>query len=952
MNFDPTIFLSMNADTINDITNSIMELQNHPDFILVLFESIKDPRSQHDTILTNITAQIRMSIATHWNTDFWDAARKREIITLLITNLFALPPKFRDVFVDLFTVIPSLDEQDIFWIEIIYNLIDQHQDAQEMSSIVRICLIWLKTIRDRPIDEANQQFLTNFFAKFIAAFEFVANSDILNVAAIPFTNTFIRFMTLLIRISNIPILSGSLDFIINSISPVLRADNSSNEIVQLKTSVAKFYSILIQLFYSKPRAETISATEERISYAEHFKAEVVSVIINIVKEICVIPQPFSISHQLSVIIHQVIYYNLDSDFISANLFPILIQFSHIQPQEINETFNNPAYYIGQFMKFGPYPSTFNSRVTSATVIYDLVHNHNIDQEAILPHLLPNDEDEINVIESKLYLITALVKALLQKQSAEDSEKRIKAKRKKIKLPPFHFRLPVPPEVVDIVEQIIVSDPPTFVLISALHLYSKLAPFTNVEKGAEIGTTAICSEANDATIINYGAKLFSSCVDKLQSTDGIDYSSILQPIIECAKVVRSKTLSGVIAKLANKNPDAMLQYAQAVIEAFVDVINDQISLESVDIENINRVEDALNSIFSILDPNRKNVELLESLYSFVIGNLIEVLRVLNIQFDLEKLFLIFGLFSMNFKVHPAAFYESFIRVFEVFNEEQELLQQVVMCAMNQFVWYAYPLLVDQNGENPYPDEFRECVLNVVRVSREILSDPDMVSMCHEDSTPYALFFMSCATQVYGVDPEVLGFAQNSLHSIMEYMNLPGYSIPEHTIVAAVRIFSAAAMHDPEIIAPIRDDRDLMSFLSTRLNYQFFNTYWDMKACFVFLLSLARIGDADAFAAAVMNLPKMAELKIRDEAEEKEEEAEEVNEANEVNEEVIDDDAEDAPVEEEDVDDICVMRLICFYHCPADLLDEKAILRSVIEAAPALAESLNDELKAVLSQYLSN
>ncbi|EAY23714.1 hypothetical protein TVAG_120520 [Trichomonas vaginalis G3] len=943
MEFTPSIFTETNAETVQRITEAVMELQENPDFALILFNSLQDKNNHVEIIMTNLIAQIRIAVKTHWNSEFWSPETKHEIILQLIQNLFVVPYKHRNVLVDLFRVIPTMDENDQWWVDMIYSTTEQHNSLEEMCSIAEIANIWLEVIRDKPLDEFGNTYITKFLEKFVVTFQESAVQDLNKWNSLNFSIQYVKFLSKLVRISEIPLQNNIIDSIVQTLTPLLQNDNNYTEIVNMKIALSKFYYKLIVEFSTN----TKNASDIKKSFAEHFKQELAPIIINTIKQICVIPQPFSVSHPLSLILHSIIFYKLDDDFLSEGLFPILIRFATIPETDYFETINNPSYYIGQYMKFGPYPATFNSRFISGTIIRDLVEKHDISYEVILPHITPTEEDTQDVIEAKLYLITALVKALLVKQESEYAIKKKKARARKIKMPPFHNYLPIPTEVVNLVEQIIVSDSPTFLLISALNLYSKLAPLDDYHRGAEIGLQAIVSETDEPTIIVYAAKIFAACVKKLPVND-IDMNSILSPIMEVTKIIRMKALSGVITTLAQKNPEAMNTCAAAVIEAFIDLINTELSSESIEPENISKIEDSLSSIFDILEPNRKNQELLENLYTFVFTNLTNVLQSLTNNFDLPKLFLVFALFSMNFKSHPVEFYESFMLIYSIFEEEGDLFQSVVTCSMESFVWYLYPLVVDLSSENYQNEEFKESVLNIVNFAREVIrNNPEE---CTDESLPYSLFLMTCVSQVYGLDSNSLVFAQEQIHKIMEYSSLRGYNIKEHDIVGSIRLFQSNALIDITTIQFLREDTELIDFLLKKLNYTFFTTYVDMKSCFMFLLCLCRIGIQEAFPIAISNIPKLLELKERDESEEKEE-----NEENSEGEDVeIDvneeEDGDKSDSEQENLDDESVFRIICPYHLPFDSQNEFEFLKSVWNENQQLSGTLDEELNQILSQYI--
>ena len=971
MEFDPSIFLRVNEgnpELLNQLYEQLEELHKNPDFLFNLFQSLDSEACSNVTVMKQVLIQVRLTIkdGLNINEDFWNEAQLQEIVGFLFSLYAKVPDNFSHFITYSFdSLAGKLMHQEWFSQAVIQAMETYQADIAKSVQILTIVTFWLKSISvtftgyNEALDAVSFDVLQRLLGNLEQLLPLVSS----NQQVAEFLGLLVKSITLQFQFSYLTLQNGILDQVFEHFLPLLELENSNEDVCFLKSRILKLVKICLTKFMPKPIKTSIMESAPWVEFAAHFKADLVAPIIEACKaQMVVTPQPFIISKFLSYILYQVLMYHIDDSIISDDLFQIMISFCVLSEEEIETATENPVAFMEQNMRFKLKNQASNPRLATSEALRIILQANSY--EACLPNLIPNlEEDEQNIIEAKVYLIASMAKCLLEKQSDVYEAMKKKARREKVKLPPFRHHMPLPDDIIALCESIIEADVPLYLLVSGVHLYSLIAEFANAEKGVETALTVMGSEAASTApiLVVYGSKLFCKCIKKVEDASELDFGEILRPVIDAAQDIKTNSLNQMVKTIAKKCPEAMSSYAHDVSELLVAAIHDIGVMDPSEIgkEEADQADDSLDTLFNILDPNSQNIELLSGLYESVVDPLIEVLENSTTAISPEKLFLIFGLFSVNLPSHPEECYASFMKVAEVLENEEEVFQTLVNFAMEQFVWYVYPLVAEKDSQFVHTEEFQAAVTSIAGRAIAYITEQrasEESEFSHE-TVPHAIFLCAAITQQYGFIPEYIEFATSELmHAIQLHNENPNlFEIEAMLVVSVLYVCFSAATHNPEVLSTLLTE-DFVGFMLENLTYKNLTTYAEMKVGILFLLMMAKSGVEPAFAVAVGNIPKMMELKELEASKAQEEHNEEEEQELELPENVQDvegaddGDEQEAGQEEEDLDDETISVIIHPYPLPFDSTNEQEALRQTIQEAPQFMESLPEEAKQIVANFL--
>ena len=977
MSFDPNIFLgvrSADQEVLSQLYEQLEEFHQNPEFVFILFQSLESDSCRDSYVLQQVLIQIKLSITKGFDIspDFWND----EQIQQIINNLFSLVGQINEQYLPLITysfedLAGKLMHEEWFWHKLIEAL-ETFQDINKSSHIVTIISFWLNALAqtfteyNEAMDAASYEVIQRLVANIGNLLPLIES----NSQAAEYLGLIVKCVTYQFQFSFLTIQNSVLDSVFEAVLPVLGVANSNKGITFLKGRILKLIKISFQKFLSKPTERTIKSTDQWKAYSEHFKNDICGTLVEqslaqMSVEAQQIPnQTYTMQATLSYILYLILFYHLNDSIINQDLFPIMIQLCVLS--QFNDLTDNPMSYIGQNMRLRinvKKEEKANPRLSMAESLTLVLRAHT--SEEVLPHLLPDlNQDSPEIIDSKLYLITAMARTLLEKQNEVYETMKKKAKKQKVKIPPFRPQMPLPEDIVTICTTIIETDGiPPFLLIRALHLLSYLMHFVDANQGLALALTVIGSDiaSEMPIVVVYASKLFCKCFKKAADTSELEYTEILQPVINAASEIKTSSLNSMVTTIAQKSPEAMASFAADVCELLVSTIHELGTMDPSEIEQeqVDQIDKAMDTLFQILDPNSKNTELLGGIYENVFTPLVEVLANATTSISTDKLFLVFGLFSMNFQNHPEEFYASFAQINDVITNEEDLFRNIVNFSMQQFVWYLYPLIAEKDSPFIQDDSFKQAVLNIAQQAIAVISQQRQADDTdfEQETVPYTLFLCATIVQSYGAVPEFLDFAVNELlHAISLHQENPNlFAIEPMLVIGFLYVVYPSAAQDGELLSLILQQEQIVGFLLENLTYKSLTSYHEMKIGELFLLMLVRNGIQPAFEVAVRNLPKLLELKqietTKNFAQPQHTEEEEALELPENPEDDGDEKAEeDGEEDEQDLDDETVAVIIHPYLLQMETVaDEHNEFRALVQEDQSLIASLPDE---EMQQYLVN
>ena len=865
MAFDPSIFDVMNDQNPNQLVldqlnQSIEEFHKNPQFAFALFESIKTGACKNEFQLKNVLITLKSNISRQWNTyGYWDQENRQAIISQIFEVLFTIPQEMRSFLTYIFDAISgktSSYEQE--WVSILIQLFDQNEKLEDVVSLIQIAFLWMRSHQRRAkVEEEIDVLMTTVVEKSKAAFDQVVDSVEENPSCALFATQFVKLSRYYMRCSTLAMVNGVPETTLEQIIPFLGISEDCEQKIELKRNVLKTIKMCISEYLGRQMTE-ISVSDERKAFIEHFRNDIVPPIIEAFKQFASAEHVSELMYYILYIINQILTYNLDESMVDENLFNIVIQQSILPENCYDDPVENPQLFIEQQMETRLVGDQTTTRLVSASIIFQLVKKYNIPAETIITYLAPDTEhDEPQILDSKIFLLCSLAKAVLSKQRTDYNLELKQSKKDKTQIDDFEPSIPLPAEYAELCTTIIEADSiPIFLILSAIHLLSKLIIFIDTEKGVELSLTILQSEYVSQTplIAVYAAKLFNKCAKYIDDFSSIDFSEVISPILEASKEVQSKALYNMLTILIKKAPESMESVVTDIVEYYCDVI-ENVVLPDED----SRIYSAYDILYNFILPFQNNIELLGETFERIFTTSIEKEAANITEFPSNRFYHLLSIYSLNYPTHPDEMYQAFMQLIELIDGNEDLIYDTATRTAKNFFLYAYPLIVDPESAVPNTQEFHDAVVSLtVKLFEKYHSDE--VDVQDEDELAFILMLMAVIVQKYGIIPEFLAAGLSEMASQIEENK---GDVNKEITKSIILLFSSAINHDQAAVAQLMENEAVTFYLIENCDSDLLPSFNLLKHGTNLLLALVRNGVAQAFPAAVKCLSDLEDMKEEDE-----------------------------------------------------------------------------------------
>lgn len=882
--------------TIDRATSSILEASKHPEFILFLIESLqKGEVRQNNNLTTQIILQIVNLIRSNWigrfndidpSKVFWSQESQEHISLLLLDLMFNIKMDLRSHFFSAFRIIILKSFPKVLsFMEKLLEFYHKRSDClEDVFSFLNLCYFWGKACSDRKENAYEGYYkspedmifdLDAVNTKLLECYSEIVSNVISLVETNESACMIVTIVSKIIRRSTY-VLSSSLmtplfnDIISQIINPL--SINSSDEIIlKMKYQIFKMIHDLNQNYLKKSSKYN---DEIKLAYSTLYKTQIAPQILQITIQCLKMPTNFIVSSKILEIFYQFIFYSickeslLTSDFVSN----ILLRYSRITSDDINQSEINPCYYLDTCLYFDEGKAV--SPRYSCSKIVRVISRKKIAYD-FYQMLLTRPLDVFD-FEAKIFLLIYFMKA----QKSLLKEKKNKKRNSKLLM-----NYEIPEELITLIinELSEIDKNPTFLNVTLIWFFAdylkKIEPITGFDIANQI-----MIYSNQPIIVFAASRLLVKCYRYFEGHRNVNLQLTLQKLLENIPIFNSPITSKAIELICENSTENIDD------ELIVTLFNIAIKMISLDEEMIEGVSSIFSLIASLIRKIEDDSPILIQLAEFVIPVVFNIFSNYPNNSVYTHLFDIISTFSIKFENAIPIQIQSLPNLFSLLLSDISLLD-----ATRELVWYLYPIVCAKNNPLSTVPELLQPLLQ--------LSD-NMYSNAIEENDfereGYSLLLKSCFIQVFeDITESIFNQCIQTLHRQMEiYQNEDEVLDEPIPFIGGLYVLAASLIiNEQQTLQNL--PKELVDFIISAISKTIISSYREMTISFIILLSFYKVGIQKAYIKAGKLYEKLYQLK---------EDEESFSEYQEEEEEEYDNSEEDCEGE--------IMKLIAPSHMPLD------------------------------------
>ena len=932
-----SLLTSANPDDINKATQSILELQQNPQFIIFCFNSLSDQLLQtNPTLYTHLQITILNNIRQKWQAVFtpgneylfWTPEQQQQIVELLLQNVFNIPNEHRSHFIiALQTIIQSYFKDECqalnVGIAIIHRLAEvfapKSQSIIDVNTFLQVIAEWSRSSYKR----------TEFFKKseFLLIVEQVDTEllkNVFNIIPFAFQNVSQSVDACVISVNSIKILRYSLyhlsDFladpsfqnIFQQISQIILLNSADDSVLKVKIQIYKLIDILNSTFLP---AKLRIKSDIRKMFAATYKQQIVPFIIENTIQLTNLPSNYELKIWTMDVFYQFLKYQAydTSIFTPEFILNILLKYARIELQDTSEPIINPEQFLTQQFQTDLTEKANSPRTFCYLIMQTAILNLNI-HEQLYPLFFSSPSDKYD-FEARMFLFLSYIKAVMKLE--KKSRKGI-SKKKARSLPPIlpHVQPGDFQKIIDVLK----SENDPSILITLIYLCAVVLKYTNPESGIELAEQIILT-SNLPILKCAASKMFNNCESHLEELpEGLNPVPLIQNIIEAVGIFSDNNPSDMINKLCSHKTENLAAFGCNIIGILFDEAIGHFDNDY----NANCGDNILDNVYNIISAYDDNDPALVPILELCSTKIVDILGNCPEFESSEKLYDILAILNQ--------------KLFSNYPIQLQTLTFLIKHWESNFDCLIYPRQVCQiiypliTGQNRLLSNYPEIAQAIVCLNISMLQKMHDENTESEDLIGYSLFLASCIVQVFGdVNDTFLQVAFTSFtpETINGLKNDPLQVV---VFVQSLSIIAAYFVVSPQkVISGFNPE--LISIITQHITKRNFLTYRELVVALIILLNFTKMGFSPAYLRAAKLIPtliKYRRLEVKNENNEEEEEEEEENE------------------EEENEDDECIMLLTPF-KVPFDSYDIITLFKEVSDQT-GLFQGLPPELQQKIMGYL--
>ena len=906
--FDVSFFEPMrtqNQDDIAAISSQINEFHDNPNFIISLLKAFELEFPDEFYLKQTIFA-LKNDISRNWRSqDFWDFEFREQLIQKLFEILIHLPTPMWDHFVLCFEPIckKSVINDANFTPQILQtflNILEQNEDLNQIYYFINILLFFLKTEYEKPerryeiLQHDFDELLSTIISKILEKSQAIIDQLNNNTSNAIFLGLLTKICSFYLKISavavsNIEFSSAIFELFIKILENVQEDCPERNYLIM---SIFKLFRDSISQFIGHVK-KAVAQLESRAAFSDYYKENIFPKILQKTYSFLEGNHSPEIMSVLTYIVYQIIFFKLDESIVNDSLFNFLIEQSILSEDSADDAINNPLIFQEQQMNVEILSSKSIPRNSTASIIRILLgKKYEIDFETIFNYLtIDPNSDDVPHIDAKIFLLTALCYKFLRKErkAMEEEEDSIK--------------VPLPEEYCEFIQNIITNEDCPYLVIDALHLYTKFVPSNDPVHGVEFAFMLLSADDLNPLFVTYTAKLFNASV-KNDSFDEEDLAQIeiqdshIEALLLAYVNYPSRSIIKMLKTLANKCKESM----HSMITNILSYLCENDSIEQLDPEDLSHLFQLIDTLIASVDDD---ADLLSNYFEVVQSLLLNSIKIASSfentgnQFPYQDYFDLLSEFTMNIPQHPEQLYQLFIEIYTVYQENPNILLDIIQTnSVAPFIQTIYPLIADESigDDEALKDSFKTTLLMLAeQINGNKLDEKE------SGAEGYILLGMAAFIQRYGIGEETENFFNFAIETIQKILhNQDNDDVEERkqnhdpqyvNIQGCIIFLSSLSRVDPtyEGFAALVQTEEILQFLLSVINKKYLDGLSLLKMGAYLLLNLSRNGVTQCFDSAVKLIKPITELENDDDDDEEGADEEDVEE--EEKEEEEESDAED-------------------------------------------------------------
>lgn len=695
MDFDPLILLrikNQNQEELDELRNTLDEYHTNPAFIFSLIQHLNVVG--FDNIIKDLLIiEIKNCIRMYWSEDvFWSEYDKINIIQSLFQTIVTTNDSIRWKVTYIFDSLITKRLNNIWWYDILINFINTADASMKIYFIYIGTKIMKIHNRERKLlPEEFDSILFNVYNAYRPIFDSCYDNSPANMIECNICILIIKSLRYLIKNSSNIARNENLEMLTIVLIKLLNVQKQSDPFLELKNQILKLFQTMISEFYGSQSQSYILADPYRNAFAEQFKSVTIHQIISLIKQIATNTESKKINNTVVFIIYQILFYEIDLDIISQDLITYLINQCILQPSDIEEITTNPMMYKEQQLEFEIVLDRNLPRLICASII------RKIDEinPTVIETLIPSDTEEIQIIESKIFLISAIIWNRLK--SGQD----------------------IPEELCEILVNICTecfnsdSNP---IILSAFNLYSLIIPHYNPLEGVVLCENIL---VNDSTLENPLIGVFASKVIKkvIESEDllpQINVPIVVDSLLKLIDAARSRTFFKLIQTICQNYSAFVVPFLSEIFNIFITGAEEYESDSFI-------AENSLETLYEILESFEDDEEIMMEIFKNIMQRLINIFYSCDENYPFGELLNIFVFFSDHIKSDMQDLYDVFTVIVNDILADENKADSIFMLFSKEFTLYVTPLFSERDSQYIATEEVISAFINMCSIWNSYLQD---------------------------------------------------------------------------------------------------------------------------------------------------------------------------------------------------------------------------------------
>ncbi|EAX86792.1 hypothetical protein TVAG_402910 [Trichomonas vaginalis G3] len=732
MNFDPQILWkirSENQEDLDRLFQFLAYLHSNPQFIFQLFQDFE--RDELDNYLRELLAiEVKNSLRMHWLEDnFWSDQEKKLIISNLFSMIEIAPTKIKWNTAYIFDAIVCKKLSELWWSELLINRIKCADDNLKPYLIyIALNIIKAHNKERKLFTDELDSVLCELFQSYMYCFDAYLQNSMNDENDCLASIFIIKSFRYLLKNSAIITTIQDIEQLSRSISQVLFIKNPSKSFVSFQYQVIRTFQTMVTEFYGSQSKSYIFANQNRYEYAMQFKNNVILIIIQVIKTIMNDIECPKISNAIAFFIYQLAFYQIDESLLSLDLLEFIINRCTLSDADFEEILINPIAFKEQQMDFVVGLDKNLPRSSCACLIQILDDSH----PDIINNLIPNDTDQFQVIDSKLFLLSAII----QRRQSDEIE--------------------IPAEIYEKLIEICSECMKTTcipLILSAFKLYSLIIPVCNPLDGIQECENLLVNDSTlEIPLIGvFASKIMRKCIENSEVQPMINVPIVLDAVINLMNLLKSREFYKLIQCICKEYSQFVIPYLEEIFHIFIE---EAYTEEIVDDHSASLIENSLETIENLISCFTSDNDILMEIFKLTMRDFITILYNSDEGYPYGSLFNIIGLFSQNITSDMQDMYDAFVAIVNSILTDTSKSETILEMYSKQFTLYVYPLFSERESEFVETEPVQTAFQNMCEIWYQLISsasEDTINSGFYTETIRNFIFMLNVGIQAYPENP---------------------------------------------------------------------------------------------------------------------------------------------------------------------------------------------------------